>query len=384
MGVLQSISNPTSHVFMLVMTVFNVMFFIGVYFTAERYKSILFVMIANLLKLLSAVSYYIKGCSECFFIPALNSLLSALTITFMLSAIFTILRLKIKIWPFIVFNAAVLAQGMVLRLVNIEGTLVTAVSAFIIALMFVYAIIIIARNAEESELFNPKFVILILLLYVLFHTARGLVYMHGYMDILPNKKNILNGLSILCFGAYHIMNLMVIYLNYNYLMKKVRELSHRDKLTGALNRSIFFSILDVKIKELKRADSGFALAILDLDDFKQVNDTYGHLTGDEVLREFTQHLRSCLRMNDLICRYGGEEFLLLIEADDEDEARKVVVRIQKSMHDVTLTDKNISITFSCGLEYLKDHNGIDEVEELIKIIDERLYQAKNAGKDCLI
>ncbi len=384
MGFLQSIFDMSSRGFMLVMTIFNVIFFIGVYFSADKYRSILLVAIANILKFISFALYYVKSYENFIFMASLNNLLRTLSVSFMLAAVFTILRFKPRLMPLIFFNTITLLQNIYLELMGSSHMFITGMTAFIISLMFVYSIIVISTNANKGKKFKFPILIVIISMYVVFHAGKGTVFLLGYYNLLGDKQYLIQGFSILCFSAYHMMNLLVIYLNYNYLINKVRELSHRDTLTGALNRSVFFEILDVKLKELKRADEGFALAIIDLDDFKQVNDTYGHLIGDAVLKDFVSYLKKFLRSNDLICRYGGEEFLILIESANKNEARNIITRIQEHMHEVSLTEKNISVTFSCGLEYLEDDDDSRVVQELIKIIDERLYAAKNAGKDCLI
>jgi len=164
------------------------------------------------------------------------------------------------------------------------------------------------------------------------------------------------------------------------LMKELENAAYIDSLTGIYNRKHFFELANVDIERALRLNQSIYTAMLDLDFFKQVNDTYGHDAGDMVLKATAGIIRQTIRSYDLLCRYGGEEFVLLLTALDAAEARRLVERIRENMEHNTLRyeDKKIIVTCSIGLAKFQK---TDTLETSIKKADEALYAAKNAGRN---
>jgi diguanylate cyclase (GGDEF)-like protein len=134
---------------------------------------------------------------------------------------------------------------------------------------------------------------------------------------------------------------------------------------------------------MKKEQTGETMAILmlDIDFFKKINDLYGHALGDEVLRIIPQRILGCLRAKDLLCRYGGEEFAILLRNAGEEEARDVAARILTaiSSNDIHLarnSDQRIKVTVSIG-GHVFDLGGDTELRYLIQAADEKLYAAKS-------
>ena len=148
-----------------------------------------------------------------------------------------------------------------------------------------------------------------------------------------------------------------------------------DGLTGAYKKSYFNTHLERLTREQKEG----VLVVLDIDNFKKVNDIYGHQTGDEILKEFAILIRNSIRENDLFARWGGEEFLLLLEDTSIDNA---MTRVEQLRHMVDAhTFKDVGhITVSFGLA--KNEKG-DDMHSLLYRADQALYEAKNAGKNRL-
>ena len=387
MDILNFISSQVSYSFMLVITMFTGLFFLAIYLTADRYKSILYITIANALKLVCIILAYIKIYTH-FNTDAIANFLMSVQVTFWVAAIFVILRIKVKkfVVPIIFINIVNLVQGIFFTYVIFETNIMHSLNSAIIAISAIFCIIVVIRRR-----FNPKraeIVILIvsLLLFSAFHILRATVCLQHF-DTNPETAGDLIAykfMSTLRYAFFHLMNFLIIYMNHTYLIRKVRTLSYTDKLTGALNRGFFLKVLEVKMSDLKRSNKNLVLAILDIDDFKRVNDFYGHLVGDDVLKEFTAHLKENVRTNDIICRYGGEEFLILMEVAGKEEGSQTLERLQKGVRNRPFSKHNIHITFSCGMEYLNDTDGDRGINDIIKLIDDRLYMAKNAGKDCII
>ena len=158
---------------------------------------------------------------------------------------------------------------------------------------------------------------------------------------------------------------------------KLEKLSRTDGLTGLNNRRTLFEILDKKIELFKRKQISFALILVDIDHFKKVNDEHGHLKGDEILRQVSSAQKSMLRSIDDIGRYGGEEFIILLQEDSTDNIFAFLERLIDGVkQNVKCKDK--SVTISAGATIV---NKDDTRESFIHRADEALYEAKNTGRD---
>ena len=168
------------------------------------------------------------------------------------------------------------------------------------------------------------------------------------------------------------------------LERKLERMATTDQLTGALNRHAFFSRAKGELARSQRYDHPLAMLMLDLDHFKQVNDTYGHAAGDDVLRAFALSCRAELRDTDIFGRLGGEEFAAVLVETNEEQALMVAQRLR------TITESSsvpadggitISITTSIGVTMLQD---TDDVATLLKRADMGLYDAKETGRNKVI
>lgn len=164
--------------------------------------------------------------------------------------------------------------------------------------------------------------------------------------------------------------------------EELRLLSIHDELTGLYNRRYIIEKLGSMIERLKRYEwDHFSLAMLDLDDFKTVNDRYGHLFGDEVLRKFALTIQEELRTVDIVGRYGGEEFLVLLPCTYVRDAEVVIERLQNAVGLVQFSHP-LKITFSAGLvEVTQAKIGECGLESTLNLVDKFLYKAKKQGKN---
>jgi len=169
------------------------------------------------------------------------------------------------------------------------------------------------------------------------------------------------------------------------LEQELLNQSIRDPLTGLHNRRYLYPRLDEMIALWRREQQPFALAIFDIDHFKVVNDTLGHLAGDYVLREFTGILLAQTRAMDVVARYGGEEFMVLFSATEPAAATAQVSRIieQVRRYDFVFEGSRVSLTVSAGVAGPgREDTSQLTAEGLIGEADDRLYLAKQAGRDC--
>jgi len=166
-----------------------------------------------------------------------------------------------------------------------------------------------------------------------------------------------------------------------HMEKQLIKLARVDSLTGCYNRRYALELIDRHFKLSQRNKSSILLAFLDIDDFKMINDTFGHDEGDKVLQEFTGLLKRILREVDIICRMGGDEFLLIFPDSSLKEVPLIKNRISKNLSQLNETiKKDYNIKFSIGFsEYLADKP--KTIEELIRIADQRMYEEKKKNKE---
>jgi diguanylate cyclase (GGDEF)-like protein len=165
-------------------------------------------------------------------------------------------------------------------------------------------------------------------------------------------------------------------------IEAIRYSATRDYLTGLYNRRHFFEVGHTLFANARRVNVPIALAMVDLDHFKSVNDTYGHDIGDEVLRTAANALRQRVREADLLARFGGEEFCIMATNIDENQSQVLFdeMRAMLSEIDIPVDNEIIHVTASFGV-----CAGVrDSLEEMIKVADEQLYNAKEAGRNRVI
>lgn len=177
-----------------------------------------------------------------------------------------------------------------------------------------------------------------------------------------------------------IANQIAIALENNFLYNKIKESSIRDPLLGLYNRKYFYE--HVQNELIRRPELPFAIVMVDIDDFKKINDNYGHQYGDEVLISISKLISKSLDDKDIVARYGGEELVIYIYgAYDKYEVYQKIENIRSYIEDKVIKYKNIkkTITASFGVSFYPQ-DGFD-LEDVIKIADVMLYEAKGKGKN---
>ncbi|MFE1744095.1 diguanylate cyclase [Coleofasciculus sp. H7-2] len=163
----------------------------------------------------------------------------------------------------------------------------------------------------------------------------------------------------------------------------LRSVMVRDSLTGLLNHTTIKEQLSIEVERGQRENTNIAFAMIDIDDFKSVNDSYGHLTGDRVLKSLSRLLQQRLRKTDITGRYGGEEFAAILPNTDGATAVKVLNRIREGFAQVRQQSDGaeFSVTFSCGIAVFPN---VDEATQLNEAADKALYEAKRRGRNQVI
>lgn len=157
------------------------------------------------------------------------------------------------------------------------------------------------------------------------------------------------------------------------ILERERTLARTDDLTGALNRRQFFELAIHEYAVTKRYGQSLAVVLFDIDHFKRINDTAGHIAGDDVLRQVADLVRRHLRDADLFARYGGEEFILLLPSTTAAQAVAVAERIRQELHSTAL------VTISSGVAELAPND--DSIDPVIQRADNALYEAKQQGRN---
>lgn len=159
--------------------------------------------------------------------------------------------------------------------------------------------------------------------------------------------------------------------------KQLSKIAITDALTGISNRGYIFKRFSEELKQAKRYGSALSIVMFDIDFFKRINDSRGHQVGDMVIQEVSQCIQNCIRDNDLIGRYGGEEFLLILPHTNIESGYQLASRIRETIASLAWDKPDMKVTISGGIA---EYNGHSE-KELLQLADKRLYQAKSKGRD---
>ncbi len=224
------------------------------------------------------------------------------------------------------------------------------------------------------NLLKTFFVILFFVGFVDFFASMQFLFMlqislEGRFFIIPTLLGaILGVLFISTRHYYRVAQERLIY----------EELAKVDTLTGAMTRYRCEVVFDIEMKRLQRSKQPLSVIMIDIDDFKQINDRFGHLTGDRILRAVYGRMTGVLREIDSVCRWGGEEFLLLLPETDRESLGIIAEKLRKSVasHDFGL---DTPITISLGGITVYDAG--DGMQCMIKKADDALYRAKAEGKN---
>jgi diguanylate cyclase (GGDEF)-like protein len=223
------------------------------------------------------------------------------------------------------------------------------------------------------------------------HFALGMMapYLLGIsiIDISPDAAEI--SFVILIVASSQTVGLVVAFLalsfgnlerRSNILRRRAESRARRDGLTGAMNRASFANHAQREIRQHRNIKSNVSLLFVDVDHFKRINDTYGHKTGDQVLRRIIRLTRGCLRNNDIVARWGGEEFVVLLPATDLNGtlliAEKIRHCIEAEHFDELAAGLHVTVSIGCV-----EMGNNEELDELVARADQALYEAKHRGRN---
>ena len=170
----------------------------------------------------------------------------------------------------------------------------------------------------------------------------------------------------------------------NFMYSHTRHLSLTDPLTGLYNRRHLDSNLEREFLRAKRYKNNLSIAVIDIDFFKKVNDTYGHMCGDYVLKEVAYMIMDTLRKTDLVFRYGGEEFVAILTETPLDKAVIPLERLRRTIETYPFTYKGTEFQVTVSIGVNSTESGVETAGEFLDGADKALYSAKNNGRNQII
>jgi len=197
-------------------------------------------------------------------------------------------------------------------------------------------------------------------------------------DVAPVRKVFVG--NIIISAAITLLVLLISLYSVNRYQRRLENVAATDSLTGLLNRHAFELIYDQAVHEAKRAQTPIAMMLMDIDHFKNINDNFGHLTGDRVILRIAHMLENSLRSGDVLCRWGGEEFLILLKNTSLEAAQNVAEKLRQTIaaENFQLSSKPYRITGSFGVA---EFCPAESLVHFFARTDKALYRAKSAGRN---
>ena len=211
--------------------------------------------------------------------------------------------------------------------------------------------------------------------------SRSAKRLSGFLCMCGLPVSSTSNRELTLYKAKLTREIVVAHLTNALRYQQARLTSLTDALTGVGSRKLLEDALQTEYDRAQRYKRPFSIAIIDLDHFKIINDTLGHAAGDEAIRKMAQCMKSQKRSPDVLARYGGDEFVILMPETQAGEAAVLLERIRAGVQQVCL-DQNVALTISCGIaESLPDRD--KAASEMMRRADLALYEAKNAGRNCV-
>jgi diguanylate cyclase (GGDEF)-like protein len=264
---------------------------------------------------------------------------------------------------------------------NLSHNRTTALT-YVIALSF-----FLVRGVIALEIFRQAAGRIILKIFAFLMAAYAIFALNRVYFLLvlghppsAHQREVLQTVSVLLSVSFvFLIGLSFLLMLCSDLLTLVKDESERDLLCGVLNRRGIEQKLDIELKRAGRLGQNLAVALIDIDHFKAINDHAGHAAGDTALRDVVSAISGCLRPHDLIGRFGGDEFLLILPHTTSSEAFAVSSRIEESVRELSISGEQMPLTISIGLTQATSG---EIAGPLLARADKALYNAKNAGRNC--
>jgi diguanylate cyclase (GGDEF)-like protein len=347
--------------------------------TARERRLVLYLVIAKALQSISWLLLFFRD-----FLPDLLSVNlgnSLLFTGFFYEAQVTLSVLRIKDKKFYIVERILL--GLSLLIFNVaeighnEGLRGTIALACIFFILFIPSLLLVFIKGSSVFKRITGIIYIVFLLSFLFQVVQA----------MPNDRNLFSETPVQAVTYLALVTILIYSLVLNLLLakdesdKELYAIATTDYLTQLNNRRAFLDRAEGLFNQYQRSKQAFAILFLDIDHFKAINDKYGHATGDVILIKLGDTIKNSLRKGDLICRYGGEEFLIFLPLVTAEAVYIVVERLMSNIRAIRLEDHNeFRMTASIGVAYgIPGSN--NSLDAFIHIADEAMYEAKNTGRN---
>ncbi|CAN1213389.1 hypothetical protein TUMEXPCC7403_24500 [Tumidithrix helvetica PCC 7403] len=238
------------------------------------------------------------------------------------------------------------------------------------------------RCRDRNFLISARFTLVIIILFTILSVVRVILLFKNTPTSIfePNGANAISFLGTFAFGFLWTGGFMMMVVQRLY--QEVNILASVDVLTQSLNRRSMLQHLNQEVTRFERTKTPFSLILLDVDFFKRINDTYGHDGGDLVLTHLASTMQQKLRSYDLLSRWGGEEFLVLLPNTSLQKAEEIAERLRATVEATPAGDGTIRNTISLGVAEIAKHG--NSITSLITAADRALYQAKQTGRNRVV
>ena len=339
----------------------------------------------------------------------IESILTSLV--FMLYVVFIYLLFKRIVYkPVFIVSEAILVIIAILSLVTEPITFQTAflMGTVLIAAFMLYSVMIIIRAVKLKLGMGKPLLLGILCVFIgeIYNLLKGIgLVKFPSISLYTVSANVI--LILLCLGKRYtsqlvkVKQLNMVLENINQTLDdkvkertmklmdaniKLSELAMKDGLTGIFNRYKFNELLKYYFDKAKMNNDELSLIMIDVDEFKKYNDTYGHVHGDQLLKEIVEIIQLQLPEDAIFARYGGEEFVIILPNFSEQQARQIGDKVRLAVKDANIEHQGREegiVTISLGGVERKLQGNITNENELVEIADKRLYDSKNNGRDCM-
>ncbi|GAC14443.1 hypothetical protein GLIP_1814 [Aliiglaciecola lipolytica E3] len=208
------------------------------------------------------------------------------------------------------------------------------------------------------------------------------------LELVANKAKQQNRLVITIGAIVVALLLMIIALFQYWKSKQLYQLSVKDMLTGLFNRRYAIELMSSWLVPQRHKMQNWTVIMIDIDHFKQVNDTFGHAIGDQLLKAMADEASQVVRPSDMLARFGGEEFICALTRIEPEEAEKIAERLREQLANVTIAipgnndSKQVNCTASIGVAHIRQDD--TDLNKLLERADKALYEAKHQGRNCVV
>jgi diguanylate cyclase (GGDEF)-like protein len=260
-----------------------------------------------------------------------------------------------------------------------------AVNFGVLAALYVGMALDIGRHARDDLQWRWPWALSLPLLLGAFGFGTRALRALLWPESLRAEMNVHSTLNVASALSYVVLVLLMhatlMALVVARLVGHLQRLARRDGLTGLLNRRAMHDLLDLQMRQRRRADDAFSVLMIDIDDFKAVNDTHGHEAGDRALLHIARLMAQTLRAEDRLGRFGGEEFLVLLPASDRQRAHAQAERLRVEVQRSPLRIDGLSVPLSVSIGLAQWGGSVEDAARLLARADAALYRAKRLGRN---